>query len=360
MSLPGSRRSRSFPFLPLLFLLQACAPGVVPPAARSAPDATASAAMRRALAAALQARGDTAVAILRPIDPAGLDDRARSVRACMLERLGDRKLPPESLDDPFVRGVLGTYEGYWLGSIRDEAPASTLERRLLDTLNFQLSAQGGSAARDLDGAEEALGPMLEARGYHSLMGVTSPLRELMLWRSERTARFDVALPQGIQTVTVVFMDDFASLGWAGFATCDRNHTGGWTKPDRLYAVQSAYDTTKESFRVSYLAHEGQHFWDTSHLSADTPQDILEYRAKLVELALGQVTEYDLLAQFTVNSGDDPAVPHAYANGRVIHDLRARLFPGGADAPSWREVPVERLNAAAAALLREDIARRTTP
>jgi hypothetical protein len=275
----------------------------------------------------------------------------------MLERLGARRLPPVTVVDPFVRGVLATYQEYWIRSLRQEAPASSLEPWLRDSLNAQLRGNGAAAAADLDSIEATLGPMLEARGYHQLMGVTSPLRELMLWRSERTEQFDVPLPQGAQPVTVVFMDQFASLGWAGFATCDRYHSGGWTKPDRLYAVQSAYDTTSEDFRVSYLAHEGQHFWDTTHLPADTPQDVLEYRAKLVELALGRASEYDLLAQFAINSGDDPAVPHSIANGRVIHDLRARLFPGTSNTPSWRDTPVDSINAAAAALLREDLARR---
>jgi hypothetical protein len=314
--------------------------------------------MRHGLAAALQARGDSAVAILRPLPPAALSERARGVRACMLERLGDRRLPAVTVADPFVRGVLATYQEYWIRSLRQEAPAPSLETWLRDSLNAQLRGIGASTAADLDSIETILGPMLEARGYHQLMGVTSPLRELMLWKAERTEQFDVPLPQGAQPVTVVFMDQFASLGWAGFATCDRYHSGGWTKPDRLYAVQSAYDTTSEDFRVSYLAHEGQHFWDTTHLPADTPQDVLEYRAKLVELALGRASEYDLLAQFTINSGDDPAVPHSYANGRVVRDLRARLFPGAVNAPAWRDASVESINAAAAALLRDDIVRRT--
>jgi hypothetical protein len=313
--------------------------------------------LRRGLAAALQARGDSAAAIIRPISPSDLDERSRGVRACVLQRLGDRKLPPITVVDPFVRGVLATYQEYWMRSLRQEAPAASLEEWLRDSLNAQLRSNGGPAAPDLDSLETLLGAILEAHGYHGLMGVTSPLRELMLWGSERTQQFVVPLPQGAQEVTVVFMDRFASLGWAGFATCDRYHSGGWTKPDRLYAVQSAYDTTSEDFRVSYLAHEGQHFWDTTHLPADTPQDVLEYRAKLVELALGRVSEYDLLAQFAINSGDDPAVPHSFANGRVVHDLRARLFPGAANPPSWRDASVESINAAAAALLREDIVRR---
>jgi hypothetical protein len=188
-----------------------------------------------------------------------------------------------------------------------------------------------------------------------LLGVTSPLRELMLWKIETERRYEVALPEATETVTVVFMDDFASLGWAGFATCDRHHSGGWTKPDRLYAVSSAYDTTSEDFRVSYLAHEGQHFSDNRRFP-DLDQPELEYRAKLVELAVGKTSVYDLLDTFGGNVSDDVSNPHSYANGRVVRDLAGRLFPAASGPPAWREAPVERINAAAVALLRANTDR----
>ena len=178
----------------------------------------------------------------------------------------------------------------------------------------------------------------------------------MLWKTETEARYDVTLPESTQEVTVVFMDDFASLGWAGFATCDRDHSGGWTKPDRLYAVRSAYDTTSEDFRVSYLAHEAQHFSDNHRFPRLEQQDELEYRAKLVELALGKASIYDLLDVFAGNVGNDASVPHSYANGRVMRDMGKRMNPGTATAPAWREVSIERIHAAAADLLREDTAR----
>lgn len=186
--------------------------------------------------------------------------------------------------------------------------------------------------------------------------MTRPLRELMLWRTESETRYNVRLPESAQSVTVVFLDDFASLGWAGFATCDRNHSGGWTKPDRLYAVRAAYDTASESFRVSYLAHEAQHFSDNRRFPALDRQEELEYRAKLVELAVGRTTVYDLLDSFAGNVSNDVSVPHSYANGRVVRDMRQRLYPDVSEAPVWREVSLERINAAASDLLREDTAR----
>jgi hypothetical protein len=334
------------------FLLTSCGT-TAPPAAAPVPADSAATVMYRGLIAALQADGDGAAVLLRRIHPTDLDPRSRGVHACMLGRLDGRELPAMTLTDPFVGGVLGAYQEYWLRSLRHEHPADQNERWLLARLDRLVQRNGGLPAPSLNASETQLAPMLQARGYYSLFGVTSPLRELMLWKDETEQRYDVALPQGRQTVTVVFLDGFVSLGWAGFATCDRHHTGGWTKPDRLYAVRSAYDTTSENFRVSYLAHEGQHFWDTQHLPEDTPAWRREYRAKLAELAVGQGTVHALLAQFAGNTSADSTVPHSYANARVVEGMAARLFPGITPRPSWRDAAIDRINVAATALLQAD-------
>jgi hypothetical protein len=120
-------------------------------------------------------------------------------------------------------------------------------------------------------------------------------------------------------------------------------------------VRSAYDLESENFRISYLTHEAQHFADNHRFPGIERQDELEYRAKLAELALARETVYQLLDAFAGNVSDDPGVPHSYANGRVARGLAARLFPDSA-APTWSEAPVERINAAARELLREDTER----
>jgi hypothetical protein len=321
-----------------------------------AADETADKAMELALADALQARGTEAVSVLRSIDPAHLADGDAETRACMVERLGARKVPAADLSDPALVGLLSAYREYWLRSLRHERPLPDNEAWLLARLNALVKAAGGRPGASMDDLEPALAALIGTHGYHALLGVTSPLRELMLWKTEAEDHYDVALPEGPQRVTVVFMDGFASLGWAGFATCDRHYSGGWTKPDRLYAVRSAYDLESEDFRVSYLAHEGQHFSDNRRFP-NLEQPDLEYRAKLVELAMAKTSVYDLLEAFASNVGTDPSVPHSLANGRVIKGLGLRLFPAEGSAPAWRDASVERVNAAAADLLREDSARR---
>jgi hypothetical protein len=296
------------------------------------------------------------VAALRAIDPARLSERLRPTHACMLERLGARRAPPAALSDPFLAGVLATYQEYWFRSLLAEHPLTDNQAWLLAALNARLGAEGGRTAASMDELEPGLEALIGARGFHALLGLTSPLRELMLWKTEAERQYDVALPEGAQQVKVVFMDGFASLGWAGFATCDRHHSGGWTKPDRLYAVRSAYDLESEDFRVSYLAHEAQHFSDGRRFPGLERQEVLEYRAKLVELAVGKGSVYDLLDDFAGNVGRDVAVPHSHANGRVVEDLGKRLFPGATRPLPWRQASVERINASAAELLRADTAR----
>jgi hypothetical protein len=342
--------------------LAACGGSAAPPTpgAPPAPVSAADSAVRASLSSVLQGRGVEAVATLRLADTAGLSPRNAATRACMLERLDQRRLPDTPVADRFVAGILAVYREYWVRTLTSVAPDLAHGGWLLERLNGLAAGEGAARAATLDDLEPVLDSLIGARGYHVLLGVTSPLRELMLWRSETEERYEVALPEGSQPVTVMFMDDFASLGWAGFVTCDRSHSGGWTRPDRLYAVRSAYDTASEAFRVSYLTHEGQHFADNRRFPEIERQDELEYRAKLAELAVARTTLYDLLDAFAGNVSDDRGVPHSYANGRVVRDLAARLFPRSAAAPAWRSAPPGRINAAARALLREDTRQRRSP
>jgi hypothetical protein len=81
----------------------------------------------------------------------------------------------------------------------------------------------------------------------------------------------------------------------------------------------------------------------------------------VELAEAKESAYDLLNGFASNVSADTTVPHSYANGRVVRDLAARLgLP--AERHGWRDASVERINSAAAELLREESAklRRAEP
>ena len=121
-------------------------------------------------------------------------------------------------------------------------------------------------------------------------------------------------------------------------------TGGWAKPDALYAVRASYDLASEEFYVSYLAHEGQHFADYARYPM-LEQPELEYRAKLTEIALSTTTTATLLANFASLGGDSRDSPHAFAARRVTIALQ------GVPMERVREAAVEKLRDSTASLER---------
>ena len=55
---------------------------------------------------------------------------------------------------------------------------------------------GITSAATIAQLEPRFEAMLLAHGYRSQLGITSPLQELMLWRSETPATYNVNLPGG--------------------------------------------------------------------------------------------------------------------------------------------------------------------
>jgi hypothetical protein len=217
---------------------------------------------------------------------------------------------------------------------------------------------GDATAADMNTLESKLKQQLNARGYFSLFGVTSPLREFMLWRKQDSIEYVIDLPEGREKVAVTMLEDFISYGWVSYATAEVHHTGGWTTPERLYCVRASYDTNSEDFRVSYLAHEGQHFRDTRHFPK-LEQPELEYRAKLTEIALADTTLFDLLREFSDNQSDSRTQPHPYANRRLMDGLSrvlASTSPAQGTATQaawWERIAPATIRATAARLLQED-------
>ena len=159
-----------------LWLMLAATPGSV--LAQGSPRSTppgdsADALMRSALSSALQAQGRQAAAALRALDSTALSARYVPTRRCMLERLDSRRAEPARVSDSVVAAVLGTYREYWLRSLREEQPATANERWLLDSLNALLERHGARSSATLDSIESPLTRLIEARGYHVLLGVTS-------------------------------------------------------------------------------------------------------------------------------------------------------------------------------------------
>ena len=308
-----------------------------PPAPAIASPAT-DAAMQEAVGALLQADATKAFAILDRVDPATLSAKRKAVIDCVRKRFDGGEMPndlPEASS-----AALRAYQRYWRAVMTHSQSPASAEAKLLASLNAIPAMAGAKDRASLESVSDYVVTAIEEEGLHALTGKTEPLYELMIWKKEEAKVYDVQLPENPVQVKVVFLEDFASSGWAGYATCGIAQTGGWAKPDALYAVKSSYDLDSESFHVSYLAHEGQHFSDyRKYPMLEQPE--LEYRAKLTELALAKTTTTHLLEAFESQGGDSREVPHAFANRKVSLALKG--------------VPLDRIHEAAAAKLRESSA-----
>jgi hypothetical protein len=263
----------------------------------------------------------------RAIDPAKLSEAERTRRECLIDRFGGSPRAAAKSGDEFLDGLLELYRDYWTDSMLKRGKKEALEARLHAGLDGLRARYGKSpAAGTLDDAVDAIATLLEARNLHAITGVTLPYYELMAWRTNDERIHDITLPDDRVKVKVVLMDGFSSLGWGAWATCDRSFSGGWATKEAIFAVRQAYDLESETYRVSLLAHEGQHFADYVRFPKLEQPD-LEYRAKLTEIVLSETSTHELLATFAANAGDSRDAPHAWANGQVIANLRAAL---GAD------------------------------
>ena len=123
----------------------------------------------------------------------------------------------------------------------------------------------------------------------------------------------------------------------------------------INCVKGSYDMESENFQVSLLKHEAQHTTDLAAYK-NLPSEVLEYRAKLVELIYSR--ERNLLVRFLDEADrSDPNNGHALASARLIEDVSRTLGrkPGELAALSVEEVRAvaRELFAASAAMCRGD-------
>lgn len=287
-------------------------------------------------------------------DSLSAEDQKR--RECILSRFRELKLPDLQVEGPLTRDVADTYMKYWRRCLLQEVGVTNANAELFDDLKACLRKHGKEPNRfsSLDELTEALGAMLQAEGIHSIRGVTRPYYELMLWTQEDARRYTVELPESTSQVNVVLLSGFLLKGWLGFATCDKLHSSGWTTKDSLYCVRDSYDFKSEQFRVSYLAHEAQHFADLRRFPK-LEQPELEYRAKLVELGRADDSLYQLLDGFTRQSGLSRSSPHAFADLCVIQHLSKVIFGDDSalrNPALWSGKSREQIHQAALGLLRK--------
>ena len=319
------------------------------------PPSASAQGLSKVYSAALQGDMARALEILDSIETDKLSPRDSATAECMRTTFTS---PPRSEDlPPMAQEILSAYRQYWQSAMLRRQSAVQAESELLISLNRILPEALGTDTpfTSLDDASSAAKQAITRDGLFALTGVTSPFYELMLWKTQTPRTYHIALPQNEVDVQVVFLDSFVSLGWAAYATCGRAHTGGWATKDSLYAVQSSYDTTSEQFRVSYLAHEGQHFSDYTEFPL-LEQPELEYRAKLTELAVSDQSTHAVLKNFAGGMGQDRNVPHQLAQYWVIRNLSRQVSRADSpvtDTTMWLRLPSRRIRHEAERLLRRN-------
>jgi hypothetical protein len=277
-----------------------------------------------ALAPVFQGDLQTSLHRLAALPAQGLDAKQQRTRSCMLARHSDSNVVPDEYLPAPAPAALKAFRHYWTSVLLKQASIEQAEAELSRALTPLLADAGkSSGVRDLDALVEAVAATIESRGLFVLGGVTPPLRELMLWRRQTPTRETVTLPDGAVDVQVTLLGDFASLGWAAWATCDHSHAAGWTTSEGIMVVTPAWKLDSEEYRVSLLSHEAQHFGDYKRFPKLSSPD-LEYRAKLVEIALADNTQRQLLQGFGVEAKRDRSTPHPFASFWVVERLRIRL------------------------------------
>lgn len=170
------------------------------------------------------------------------------------------------------------------------------------------------------------GPVTEAfrrRGLHFQGGKTGGFYGPYVWKTTEAVSYDVELPGGTRKYTVKLLDGFITKGWIDYISFGKLGTGGWTDGDGVICcIKSSYDLDSEAFSVSLLKHEAQHALDLE-CCPDMSSEMLEYRAKLVELIYS--TERKLLPQFVREADSSPgANGHALASSRLTKGILKKL------------------------------------
>ena len=316
-------------------------------------------AVDRATGTALQGNSRSAAKILSEVPAEDFSGDLASFRACMVGRFLDPPQPAAELNisEPWVASLARLYLTYWHRALTEVETRVEAENELVAGIGKLLDHPLRNAS-DLDSVGDEVKTQAYKRGFHALLGTTAPLRELMLWKKESVEERKVQLPEGPYSVKVSFLDDFVVRGWGYYATCGRRSAGGWATDDGLFAIVPAYKSlSDETFSVRFLAHETQHFAD-KHRFGNLESWELEYRAKLVELALANESQASTLTRICENRGDDKNTPHAYANSRVVHDIDLGLnLAGRSSICEGPRVPGNVVRKVARAVLMEDSKKR---
>ncbi len=267
--------------------------------------------------------------------------------------------------DPMLMGVIDIYRNYWTSILLKQKSIEPADSLLMQQLS-EFLLKKYAVTNKWNEAEVKASPMkyfsqllTKSNYFNNVDGKTGNLYDIYIWKTQDTVDYKVELTDGVITVPVLFMKDIITLGWEEYATFGAAYPGGWPFDNMLYCVAKAYDTKNETFSVSYLAHEAQHFSDIKTYT-EIPSWHLEYRAKLAELSKASETMSKLLTGFTRGAKNDSTLTHPFAEYCVMHSLSQQFFreEWTMDFTKWNAIAVADINKKAGLLLAEDSKKLT--
>ena len=245
--------------------------------------------------------------------------------------------------DSSVIELVKIFREYWRNSMLNQI---NYDEQLADTLySFFKISKNSSLEQSDEELNKHYSQYLDSKGVnHTPFDKTGSYYDLLLWKNEKDTIYKIRLPNDTVSVKVCFMTEFISLGWMEYATLGKHYPGGWATSDCLFCVKKDYDLSSESFKVSYLVHEAQHFYDYKLFPKLTQPD-LEYRAKLAELSYANETLYKLINSFIKYAEHNRQYAHSYAYYCVVRDLSKAIFGTDfeIDTEKWKSIDKDLIN-----------------
>ncbi|WP_335964337.1 hypothetical protein [Galbibacter sp. PAP.153] len=250
-----------------------------------------------------------------------------------------------STQDTLLNPLHKLFQGYWRDGLLhpEENNDSIFKQELIAFFNKENVSH---AYADGKVTEKNLEPVykkyIEDRGYYCTgFGKAGKFYDFLVWKTMEPEVFTIDLVNHTEKVQVYFMKDFLSLGWMEYSRLGERYPGGWATNEALYCVTKGYDQTSEKFKVIYLKHEGQHFYDYKRFPGLASKD-LEYRGKLVEMIYCDKELYNRVSYYLDNAKNDPRNAHPHANYRIIKNLSEEIFGEAyvTDFNRWLAVPKE--------------------
>lgn len=218
--------------------------------------------------------------------------------------------------------LIGLYQAYYKDVFWNRENPNKAEQKLFSDL-WRFCGENNALEKN-SSIEDEVEKIVRSQGFEFLGGDTAGYYGPYIWETSCEETYDVELPSGVETYSIIMMDGFVSRSWLDFLSFGQVGTGGWSGKDgTLCCVKSLYDMDSPDFKISFLKHEAQHALDKRTFKGITSAE-LEYRAKLVELIYWE--DEKMIKRFFMEAeNEDHRNSHAISSHRIICDLSMKLF-----------------------------------